>query len=99
MITIADITRAVAMEFGLAPEELTSQARARSVAWPRHIAMYLAQERTHHNVSEIARRFNRTPWTGTHAIDHAREMIATDRNMARRVNKVRDVLDALRSAA
>jgi len=56
-ITIEDIQRAVANHYGIAEREMRSGKRARSVAFPRQVAMYLAKELTRLSLPEIGRHF------------------------------------------
>lgn len=56
-ITIAMVQRAVADHFGIKPEEMTSDRRAREVARPRQVAMYLCTIFTPRSLPEIGRRF------------------------------------------
>jgi chromosomal replication initiator protein len=56
-VALKDIERAVCALFGLDPEALKSDARARAVAHPRMLAMYLARRHTAASYSEIGRFF------------------------------------------
>jgi len=49
--------RATCDHFGLSSEELLSSSRARRVAWPRQLAMYLAREFTRESLPAIGRQF------------------------------------------
>jgi chromosomal replication initiator protein len=55
--SLADIQRATCEYFGLSGEELLSNSRARRVAWPRQLAMYLAREFTRESLPAIGRQF------------------------------------------
>jgi chromosomal replication initiator protein len=56
-VALKDIERAVCGLFGLEPEVLRSESRARAVAHPRMIGMYLARKHTGASFSEIGRFF------------------------------------------
>ena len=56
-ITIDDIQRKVADHFKIRHAEMTSARRARLVARPRQIAMYLSKQLTPRSLPEIGRRF------------------------------------------
>jgi chromosomal replication initiator protein len=56
-ITIDDIQRKVADHFKIRHAEMVSARRARQVARPRQIAMYLAKQLTPRSLPEIGRRF------------------------------------------
>jgi len=55
--SLAAIQRATCDHFGLSSEELLSSSRARRVAWPRQLAMYLAREFTRESLPAIGRQF------------------------------------------
>lgn len=54
---LADIERVVCDEFGVAPSDLRSPSRSRSVAQPRMLAMWLARQHTRFALSEIGTFF------------------------------------------
>src|SRR3546814_12581730 len=56
-ITIDDIQRRVAEHYRLKPADMVSARRAREVARPRQVAMYLAKRLTPRSLPEIGRRF------------------------------------------
>ncbi len=56
-ITIDDIQRKVADHFKIRHAEMTSARRARLVARPRQVAMYLSKQLTPRSLPEIGRRF------------------------------------------
>ncbi len=55
--SLAEIQRATCEYFDLSSEELLSNTRARRVAWPRQLAMYLAREFTRESLPAIGRQF------------------------------------------
>ena len=57
IVPIADVEAAVCRLCKVTPEELKSPCRARSLAQPRMLAMYLARRMTHSPYSEIGRFF------------------------------------------
>lgn len=68
-ITIEEIQRAVCQHFRIDKAEMQSDRRARAVARPRQIAMYLAKELTPRSFPEIGRRFGgRDHSTVIHAV-------------------------------
>jgi chromosomal replication initiator protein len=54
---ISDIQAAVCAEFGIPMLEMVSQRRARAVARPRQVAMYLCKLLTPHSLPAIGRQF------------------------------------------
>ena len=57
MITIADVINAVALESGLAPEDLTSDIRYQTVSRPRAIALLLIRQLTDKSFPQIGAAF------------------------------------------
>jgi chromosomal replication initiator protein len=55
--TIAAIQDAICAYFSVTREELLSRSRAQRLAWPRHVAIYLARELTDHSLPVIGREF------------------------------------------
>ncbi len=78
--TIEVIQDAVCAHFSITREELLSRSRAERLAWPRHVAMYLARELTDHSLPVIGREFaGRDHSTVLNACRRASERITTDR--------------------
>ena len=56
-ITIEDILNAVTTRFNVRLADLQSRKRSRSIAFPRHICMFLARNLTRHSLEEIGGYF------------------------------------------
>jgi chromosomal replication initiator protein len=68
-VSIDEIQRRVAEHFRIRQSEMTSARRAREVARPRQVAMYLAKQLTPRSLPEIGRRFGgRDHTTVIHAV-------------------------------
>jgi chromosomal replication initiator protein len=68
-LTIDEIQRAVADYFNLRLAEMLSERRARNIARPRQMAMYLSKQLTSRSLPEIGRRFGgRDHTTVMHAV-------------------------------
>jgi len=68
-LTIDEIQRTVADYFNLRLAEMLSERRARNIARPRQIAMYLSKQLTSRSLPEIGRRFGgRDHTTVMHAV-------------------------------
>lgn len=81
-VTIDDIQRAVSAYFELKPLELVSARRARAVARPRQIAMYLSKRLTTRSLPEIGRKFGgRDHSTVIHAVRRIEELRDSDREI------------------
>ena len=77
--SLSDIQSAICEQFDLSPAELLSSDRARRVAWPRQLAMYLARELTPESLPAIGRHFGgRDHSTVLHAWKRTRARILSD---------------------
>jgi chromosomal replication initiator protein len=77
--TIATIQDAICAYFSVTREELLSRSRAQRLAWPRHVAIYLARELTDHSLPVIGREFGgRDHSTVLNACKRAAAHLATD---------------------
>jgi len=81
-VTIDEIQKLVSAHFELKPLDLISARRARAVARPRQIAMYLAKRLTTRSLPEIGRKFGgRDHSTVIHAVRRIEELRDVDRDI------------------
>jgi chromosomal replication initiator protein len=81
-ITIDEIQKRVSEHFRIRPAEMVSARRAREVARPRQIAMYLAKQLTPRSLPEIGRRFGgRDHTTVIHAVRQVEKLRAADQEI------------------
>ncbi|WEK42282.1 MAG: chromosomal replication initiator protein DnaA [Candidatus Sphingomonas colombiensis] len=81
-VTIDEIQKAVSVHFELKPIDLVSARRARAVARPRQIAMYLAKRLTTRSLPEIGRKFGgRDHSTVIHAVRRIEELRDSDHDI------------------
>jgi chromosomal replication initiator protein len=94
-VTIDEIQKRVAEHFTIKMAEMTSSRRARIVARPRQVAMYLAKQLTSRSLPEIGRKFGgRDHTTVMHAVRRIEELIASDRALAEDVEVLRRMLQS-----
>ncbi|GAB4175319.1 MAG: chromosomal replication initiator protein DnaA [Thalassobaculales bacterium] len=94
-VTIEDIQKRVAEHFNIKPAEMHSARRARAVARPRQVAMYLAKQLTSRSLPEIGRKFgNRDHTTVMHAVKKVEELRQSDAAFAEDVEMLRRMLEA-----
>ena len=94
-LTIDEIQRKVAEYYHLKMTDLLSARRAREVARPRQVAMYLAKKLTPRSLPEIGRRFGgRDHTTVMHAVKRIDELRAADREIDADVVHLTRLLDA-----
>jgi chromosomal replication initiator protein len=94
-ITIEEIQKHVVEHYALRPTDMSSPRRARAVARPRQVAMYLAKELTQRSLPEIGRRFgNRDHTTVMHAISRITDLMKCDAAFAEDVERLRRRLES-----
>ncbi len=94
-VTIDEIIRKVADHYNLRMTDILSPRRARSVARPRQVAMFLAKTLTTKSLPEIGRRFGgRDHTTVIHAVRRIEELRARDNQIAEDVELLRRMLEA-----
>jgi len=92
-VTIDEIQRKVAEHFTIKLGEMTSDRRARAVARPRQVAMYLAKQLTTRSLPQIGRKFGgRDHTTVMHAVRKIEELTRTDPSLAEDVELLRRML-------
>ena len=91
--TIDEIQKRVAEYFNISVKEMQSSRRARNVARPRQIAMYLAKHLTSRSLPEIGRKFDRDHTTVMHAVRKVEELIVEDTSMAESIESLRRSLE------
>ncbi len=89
-ITIDDIQRCVTGYYHISHKELISSRRAREVARPRQIAMYLCKQLTTRSLPEIGRKFGKRDHTTViYAVRRIEDLMSTDAQIARDVECLR----------
>lgn len=92
-ITIDEIQRKVAEHYNIRLTDMHSARRARNVARPRQVAMYLAKQLTARSLPEIGRKFGgRDHTTVMHAVRKIDELMLEDTQIAQDVEIVRRAL-------
>ncbi|SES70694.1 chromosomal replication initiator protein DnaA [Oceanicella actignis] len=94
-VTVEEIQRKVAAHYNLRMSDLLSPRRARAIARPRQIAMYLAKTLTSKSLPEIGRRFGgRDHTTVIHAVKTIEKLKDTDSAIAEDIELLRRMLEA-----
>jgi chromosomal replication initiator protein len=92
-VTIDEIQRKVAEHFNLRVADMYSERRARAVARPRQVAMFLAKSLTQRSLPEIGRKFGgRDHTTVMHAVKKVEELMASDHGFAEDIELLRRTL-------
>ena len=93
-VTIEEIQKRVAEHFNIRVSDMHSARRARSVARPRQVAMYLAKQLTSRSLPEIGRKFGgRDHTTVMHAVKKVDELRDHDSTFAEDVELLRRMLE------
>jgi len=93
-VTIEEIQRKVAEHYNIRLTDMASPRRARAVARPRQVAMFLAKQLTQRSLPEIGRRFgNRDHTTVMHAVSRIAELMQADPAFAEDVELLRRMLE------
>jgi chromosomal replication initiator protein len=93
-ITIDEIQKRVADHFNIRLSDMHSARRARAVARPRQVAMYLAKQLTQRSLPEIGRKFGgRDHTTVMHAVKKIEELCQGDAHFAQDVDLLRKMLE------
>lgn len=92
-ITIDEIQRKVAEHYNIKLSDMHSARRARQVARPRQVAMFLAKQLTARSLPEIGRKFGgRDHTTVMHAVRKIEELVGDDASFAQDVEVIRRAL-------
>ncbi len=93
-VTIEEIQKRVAEHFNVRVADMHSARRARAVARPRQVAMYLSKQLTARSLPEIGRKFGgRDHTTVMHAVRKIEELKSTDNGFAEDVELLRRMLE------
>ena len=93
-VTIEEIQKKVAEHYNIRLSDMSSPRRARNVARPRQVAMYLAKQLTTRSLPEIGRRFGgRDHTTVMHAVSRVAELMQQDSAFAEDVELLRRMLE------
>ncbi|HEV7368432.1 chromosomal replication initiator protein DnaA [Arenibaculum sp.] len=93
-VTIDEIQKRVAEHYNIRLSDMSSARRARAVARPRQVAMYLAKQLTQRSLPEIGRKFGgRDHTTVMHAVRKVEELVSTDASFSEDVELLRRMLE------
>jgi chromosomal replication initiator protein len=93
-VTIDEIQKRVAEHYNIRLGDMHSARRARAVARPRQVAMYLCKQLTPRSLPEIGRKFGgRDHTTVIHAVRKIEELREQDRGLAEDIELLRRMLE------
>ncbi len=93
-ISIQEIQKRVCEHYNIRIAEMSSARRARNIARPRQVAMYLAKQLTSKSLPDIGRHFgDRDHTTVMHAVNRITQLIAEDAAFAEDVELLKRTLE------
>lgn len=93
-VSIEEIQKRVAEHFNIKVSDMHSARRARAVARPRQVAMYLSKQLTTHSLPEIGRKFGgRDHTTVMHAVRKIEELHSGDPSLSEDIDLLRRMLE------
>jgi chromosomal replication initiator protein len=93
-VTIEEIQKKVAEHYNIRLNDMHSPRRARAVARPRQVAMYLAKQLTQRSLPDIGRKFgNRDHTTVMHAVKRIESLKGIDATLAEDIDLLRRTLE------
>ena len=93
-VTMDEIQKRVAEHFNIRLADMHSARRARAVARPRQVAMYLCKQLTPRSLPEIGKKFGgRDHTTVMHAVRKIEELLVSDRSLAEDIELLRRMLE------
>jgi chromosomal replication initiator protein len=93
-VNIEDIQKRVAEHYNIRLADMSSARRARAVARPRQVAMWLCKQLTPRSLPEIGRKFGgRDHTTVMHAVRKIDELCRTDKTLAEDLEMLRRMLE------
>ena len=91
-ITIDAIQKKISEYYKISTRDMTSKRRAREIARPRQVAMYISKELTSRSLPEIGRRFDRDHSTVIHAIKTVRTLMNQDHAFRDEVTHIKHIV-------
>ena len=93
-VTIEEIQKRVAEYYGIRLADMHSPRRARAVARPRQVAMYLSKQLTSKSLPEIGRKFGgRDHTTILHAVKKIEELMEREKSIHEDIDLLRRTLE------
>ena len=93
-VTIDEIQKRVAEHYNMRLSDMHSERRAREVARPRQVAMWLCKQLTQRSLPEIGKKFGgRDHTTVMHAVKRIEELRIADRGIAEDIELLKRVLE------
>lgn len=94
-VDMKDVLKATAQHYNVTLEAIRGSGRAREIALPRQVAMYLIRDLTTHSLPEIGQFFGRDHSTVLYATQQIAKKILKDAQLAEHILTIRTALQEL----
>lgn len=94
-VDMKDVLKATAQHYNVTLEAIRGSGRAREIALPRQVAMYLIRDLTTHSLPEIGQFFGRDHSTVLYATQQIAKKILKDAQLAEHILAIRSALQEL----
>lgn len=95
IVTVEEIQKKVANRYNIKISDMSSTSRAREVARPRQLAMYLAKSLTPKSLSEIGKKFGKKDHTTViHAVKKVEDLCGSDMEFKEEVELITKILQS-----
>lgn len=91
-LSVDDIQREVENFFKVSHADLVGPKRARSIVYPRQIAIYMCRQLLDLPYQDIGRKFNRDHTTAMHSVTMVEEMLKKDRSVQEEIEALNQVI-------
>ncbi len=89
IIKLDEIQRRVSEVFGVKPQDLRSKERTKAMAFPRHVAMYLARHLTRDSLADIGRGFgDKDHTTVLHGVNRIEGLLEQDPKLRKTLDEI-----------
>ena len=89
-LTMDNIIRAVAEDFGLTPNDLKGKKRSQNIAFARQLAMYIGRELTEYSTTELGQDFGgKDHTTVMYSISKIKDKLLTDPTLETRIESIK----------
>ncbi|MBI3457004.1 MAG: chromosomal replication initiator protein DnaA [Candidatus Rokubacteria bacterium] len=89
IIKLDEIQRRVSEVFGVKPQDLRSKDRTKAMAFPRHVAMYLARHLTRDSLADIGRGFgDKDHTTVLHGVNRIEVLLEQDPKLRKTLDEI-----------
>ncbi len=94
-LTVEDIQKTVEDFYKVKHSDLVGTKRARSITYPRHLAIYICRQLLDVPFNDIGKKFNRDHSTAMHSVTKVEEMIRQNREVQEEISTIEQIIREL----